>query len=146
MRCSSDTFFQNLVRQGLYYNYDYYRKLGGGAFKNEDHIVKLHISTCFEHQNPATANCQLLIVYLTAHCLDIIRQQLMCTVDTAVFGQVWVDQSAPFSYVDFNAKDHVCKNFEDIRSWVAEHQLPMDVPKDFLAVPADDDLVYPEIP
>lgn len=34
---------QNLVRQGLYYNYDYYKKLGTGAFVNEDMIVEKHI-------------------------------------------------------------------------------------------------------
>lgn len=33
----------------------------------------------------------------TGHCLDMIRQQLMCTVDINVFGQVWVDSiSGPF--------------------------------------------------
>jgi hypothetical protein len=49
----------NLLRQRLWYNYDYYHSLGEGAFKNEDYIVKFHMS----------------------HCLDIIRQQLMCTID-----------------------------------------------------------------
>lgn len=34
----------NLLRQSLYYNFDYYKKLGRGAFKNEDHIVKAHVS------------------------------------------------------------------------------------------------------
>jgi len=29
----------NLLRQSLWYNYDYYHKLGEGAFKNEDYIV-----------------------------------------------------------------------------------------------------------
>lgn len=37
------TYLQNLVRQGLYYNYDYYKKLGTGAFVNEDMIVEKHI-------------------------------------------------------------------------------------------------------
>jgi hypothetical protein len=34
----------NLVRQSLYYNYDYYKTLGKGAFKNEEPIVKTHVS------------------------------------------------------------------------------------------------------
>lgn len=34
---------QNLVRQGLYYNYDYYKRQGTGAFVNEDMIVEKHI-------------------------------------------------------------------------------------------------------
>ena len=36
---------QNLVRQGLYYNFDYYKKLGAGAFVNEDMIIEKHICT-----------------------------------------------------------------------------------------------------
>jgi Mycotoxin biosynthesis protein UstYa len=34
----------NLLRQSSLYNFDYYKALGKGAFKNEDHIVKVHIS------------------------------------------------------------------------------------------------------
>lgn len=34
----------NLMRQSLKYNFDYYKAQGKGAFKNEDHIVKVHIS------------------------------------------------------------------------------------------------------
>lgn len=34
----------NLLRKGLKWNYDYYQKLGEGAFKNDDYIAKYHIS------------------------------------------------------------------------------------------------------
>jgi hypothetical protein len=34
---------QNLLRQALWYNFDYYHALGKGAFKNEDRIVQLHV-------------------------------------------------------------------------------------------------------
>jgi hypothetical protein len=33
----------NLVRQSLYYNYDYYHEKGEGAFKNDDNIVRFHV-------------------------------------------------------------------------------------------------------
>lgn len=33
----------NLLRKALYYNYDYYRDLGEGAFKNDEYIVKRHV-------------------------------------------------------------------------------------------------------
>lgn len=36
-------FQQNLVRQGLYFNYDYYKQMGTGAFVNDDMIVEKHI-------------------------------------------------------------------------------------------------------
>lgn len=35
---------QNLLRQTNYYNYEHYRDLGQGAFKNDEFIVKRHVS------------------------------------------------------------------------------------------------------
>jgi hypothetical protein len=37
---------QNLLRQALYFNVDYYRKQGQGAFVNDEFILHTHISTC----------------------------------------------------------------------------------------------------
>ncbi|EAW15448.1 oxidase ustYa family protein [Aspergillus fischeri NRRL 181] len=113
----------NLLRQTLYYNYDYYHKLGQGAFKNDDFIVRRHVS----------------------HCLDILRQQLMCTIDTGVLGQVWIHPDHPEAYVDFNT-EHQCKNFEAIRQYAEKNQLPAQIPKDFLEPPKPGDRVYDEIP
>ncbi|KAF4219559.1 hypothetical protein CNMCM8980_009378 [Aspergillus fumigatiaffinis] len=113
----------NLLRQTLYYNYDYYHKLGQGAFKNDDFIVRRHVS----------------------HCLDILRQQLMCTIDTGVLGQVWIHPDHPEAYVDFNT-EHQCKNFETIRQYAEKNQLPAQIPKDFLEPPKPGDRVYDEIP
>ncbi|KAE8147735.1 hypothetical protein BDV25DRAFT_168922 [Aspergillus avenaceus] len=113
----------NLLRQSLYYNYDYYREKGDGAFVNEDFIVKRHVS----------------------HCLDIIRQQLMCTVDIGVLGQVWVHKDKPTPFVDFNT-EHKCRNYEAIRQWAEHHQLPETVPQDFLEPPKAEDRVFDEIP
>lgn len=46
---------QNLVRQGLYYNYDYYKKMGTGAFVNDDMIVEKHICTFPVTQRPISS-------------------------------------------------------------------------------------------
>ncbi|EAW08969.1 oxidase ustYa family protein [Aspergillus clavatus NRRL 1] len=113
----------NLLRQTLYYNYDYYHDLGHGAFKNDDFIVRRHVS----------------------HCLDILRQQLMCTIDTGVLGQVWIHPEHPEAYVDFNTQ-HQCKNFEIIRQYAEKNQLPAQIPKDFLEPPKSGDRIYEQIP
>ncbi|KAF9883352.1 hypothetical protein FE257_003568 [Aspergillus nanangensis] len=113
----------NLLRQALYYNHDYYQDLGEGAFKNDDYILRRHVS----------------------HCLDILRQQLMCTVDFAVFGQVWVHPDHPEPFVDFNT-EHRCRNFEDVRQWAEKNQLPEKTPADFLQHPRSVDVVHAEIP
>lgn len=80
-----------------------------------------------------------------AHCLDIVRQQLMCIADTAVLGQVWWDKSEPKAFVDFNTQ-HKCKNFEAMRKWAEVRQLPDEVAEDFLEPPSDWDHIHEDIP
>lgn len=79
-----------------------------------------------------------------AHCLDILRQQLMCTVDFGIFGQIWVYPDHPEPFVDFNSV-HVCRNFEAVREWAERNQLPEKVSGEFLIRPAKES-VYDEIP
>ncbi|KAI9734161.1 MAG: hypothetical protein M1818_006633 [Claussenomyces sp. TS43310] len=109
----------DLVRQSLYYNYDYYHSRATGAFSNDDNIVYHHVY--------------------------IIRQRLMCDPDTGVLGQVWVFPNAPEAFVDFNT-EHKCKNFDAIRQWAEERQLPLGVPSDFLQPPREGDTIYEAIP
>ena len=90
---------------------------------NEDYVVKYHVS----------------------HCLDILRQQLMCQPDTGMLGQVWWDKESPKAFVDFNTV-HKCKDYEGIRRWAEERQLPVDAPPDYLMRPREGDLIYDEIP
>ena len=90
---------QNLVRQSLYYNIDYYKAKGEGAFVNDDNIVKHHV--CEYIPWPISQSRTLINSSSIAHCLDIIRQQLMCQLDTGVLGQVWWDKEAPKAFVDF---------------------------------------------
>ncbi|KAJ5281326.1 hypothetical protein N7478_006698 [Penicillium angulare] len=123
---SSSDFEQNLLRQSLYYNHDYYHSQGGGTFSNNDQILRYHV-----------------FVY-KAHCLDVLRQQLMCTVDTGLLGQVWIYPDNPEPYHDFSSQ-HKCKNFEKIRRWAQINQLPEDLPTDFLA-PMPGDTIYQEMP
>ncbi|CAH0039581.1 unnamed protein product [Clonostachys rhizophaga] len=117
----------NLLRKSLYFNYDHYKLLGQHAFKNEEPILRRHVT----------------------HCLDTIRQVLMCNVDTGVLGQVWANPNNPTAFPDFNTK-HVCKNYESVRKWAekiqSEQAPPYDqVPEDFLETPSSEDIL-PEIP
>jgi len=113
----------NLLRKSSYYNFAHYHALGKGAFKNDDRVLKYHVS----------------------HCLDVLRQQLMCTIDVAVLGQVWWNKEQPAAYPDFNTV-HECRNFEDVRRWAEEHQAPEDVPEDYLMSPTSLEDVYETIP
>jgi len=80
--------------------------------------------------------------------MDIVRQQLMCQVDTAVLGQVWTQVSEdkpPSAFVDFNTL-HTCKNFEAVRAWAEVRQLPESPPPDYLEPPKPGDRIYTETP
>ncbi|KAI0022069.1 hypothetical protein F4780DRAFT_735450 [Xylariomycetidae sp. FL0641] len=56
------------------------------------------------------------------HCIDALRQFVMCQGDVGVFsfnypfndGDPWPDYSTP----------HTCRNFESIRTWAVEHTVP----------------------
>ncbi|KAF2114793.1 hypothetical protein BDV96DRAFT_660120 [Lophiotrema nucula] len=115
----------NLLRKSLAWNFNHYQKEGLGPFKNDPAIVKYHVT----------------------HCLDILRQQLMCTVDVGVLGQVWYQPPSkpPQAFVDFNTV-HKCRNFDAIRDWAEKHQLPDEPPPDFLEQPKEGDRIYHTVP
>ncbi|KJR89956.1 uncharacterized protein SPSK_06502 [Sporothrix schenckii 1099-18] len=116
----------NLVRQALWYNYDYYRGLGHHAFRNDDAILAKHVS----------------------HCVDILRQVLMCNVDTGVLGQVWYTDAAgaPAAFPDFHTT-HTCKNYDAVRQWAEQLQAPPNdaLPPDYLQ-PARPGFILPSTP
>lgn len=133
----------------MYYNYDYYHDRGEGAFKNTDYILRKHVCKFTLPWDPV--HIWLLVRAdqpRSAHCLDIIRQQLMCTVDIGVLGQVWFQPASaeyPEAYVDFNT-EHVCRNFDAVRQWAEEHQVPERTQQDFLEPPKKGDRIYSKIP
>lgn len=57
-----------------------------------------------------------------AHCIDTIRQVLMCNVDTRLMGQVWYDKEHPRPFPDFSTR-HTCKNYDVVRSWAKEREV-----------------------
>lgn len=73
----------------------------------------------------------------------------MCTVDVGVLGQVWYQPTGKGlqAFVDFNTV-HKCRNFDEIRQWAEEHQLPdgKDVPPDFLEPPKEGDRIWHTVP
>ena len=120
---------KNLLRKAFKWNYDYYSEQGKGAFKDGEDIVRIHVT----------------------HCLDILRQQLMCVTDVGVLGQVWWQPEGELGavpFVDFNTK-HRCRDFEAIRKWAEVHQLPPEELVDmsaFYQMPRPGDTVYGAIP
>src|SRR3569833_284290 len=57
------------------------------------------------HLNPLSASHA--DTKIKGHCVDIIRQVLMCNVDTGVLGQVWANKDKPAAFPDFNTRHKV---------------------------------------
>lgn len=78
------------------------------------------------------------------HCLDALREQLMCTADIGILPYIRV-KGKDRSYPDFPAAPHMCRNFEDIRSWAIKAQIGKVGPE-LLHDPYPGDIVLDEIP
>ncbi|KAK7952896.1 tat pathway signal sequence [Apiospora saccharicola] len=107
---------------------------GWGPFSNPEGILRRHVD----------------------HCLEILRQAVMCQPDTGVFGQYWVaatNASGSWSgedlgerpFVDFHTT-HRCKNFEELRDWVVEHQISANLKRAAKLERRPGDRVLPGIP
>lgn len=112
----------NVLRQASHFDWDYYRSAalanGKGVFADTEDVVALHVS----------------------HCLDMLRQRLMCTADTTVCGQVWVEDYGPLVFANVERK---CRNYDEITQWAKERELP---PGQNLVRKRPGDFVYPEFP
>lgn len=109
---------KNLIRKSLDFNIEHYRDLGAHEFMNNGTMLVDHISACSRHQTcePSTDEAS------PAHCLDTVRQVLMCNVDTAVLGMRWDDDGELFGFPDFKTT-HKCKNLDDVLDWAEKLQV-----------------------
>jgi hypothetical protein len=55
------------------------------------------------------------------HCIDIIRQSLMCNADAGIFSYIWVE-GYPKPFPDFSV-NHNCRNFDAVLKWAEEKQV-----------------------
>lgn len=128
---------QDLLRKSLYFNVEHYRSLGTGAFANERPILEAHISQtrpAAKHVVRSDTNKP------TDHCLDILRQHMMCTVDLGLLGRIWWDEAYPKAFPDFSTRRR-CWDFEAVRSWAESRQVPAETPPDFLRAPRMGDVM-----
>lgn len=82
------------LRQGLFYNYDYYRSLHSIAMNETEDKVTHHL----------------------AHCVDSLRQMIMCESDARIAPYLRETLKPDF------AQPKRCRNFEALRRFAVEHQ------------------------
>ncbi|KAF9885961.1 hypothetical protein FE257_012136 [Aspergillus nanangensis] len=70
---------------------------------------------------PGLTDSQATLRHHLDHCIDILRQNIMCYGDTSVITHNWV-QGFQFPYPNFNTK-HKCRNFDKIVEWEKNHQI-----------------------
>ncbi|KAN0114497.1 protein of unknown function (DUF3328) domain containing protein [Hyaloscypha variabilis] len=87
------------LRQGLYFNYDYYHKSRDGVWGRSDAVVRKHMG----------------------HCLDLLRLSLQCSADIGLVGMSWVNATGtPVPAAKF-VGEHQCRDFEAVKEWALEH-------------------------
>lgn len=59
------------------------------------------------------------------HCIDMLRQRLMCSADVGLVTHVWVKGYGK-PYPDYSTV-HQCRDFGGIRDWVLKRQLPTNI-------------------
>ena len=60
-----------------------------------------------------------------SHCIESIRQSLVCSADISPLVWQWIDRVQEVRIVGKIA--HTCRNFEKIREWGLERQLPYEL-------------------
>ncbi|OOF98838.1 hypothetical protein ASPCADRAFT_127432 [Aspergillus carbonarius ITEM 5010] len=79
------------------------------------------------------------------HCVDMLRQRLMCTPDPNFVVWRWVE-GVTGPYADFNTP-HVCQDYEALLEWGQSRAVDADVVQDFYSwVPPADAVVLSQAP
>lgn len=95
----------NLIRKGQFFNHAHYsapQRLSerpSWAFRDPDANIKAHIN----------------------HCIDALRERIMCAADHEVLPYYWRTNDG-LTISDF-AVERQCKNFDSVRRWAEEHQI-----------------------
>lgn len=63
--------------------------------------------------------------HVVDHCVEFLRQVLMCSSDVAIITYDWVE-GHEVPYPDFNTK-HQCRDFEKVLRWGKEHVVNVPV-------------------
>ncbi|KNB04823.1 hypothetical protein FOXG_06833 [Fusarium oxysporum f. sp. lycopersici 4287] len=109
----------NLLRKSLWYNYEYYKDLGGTPFKNDGEVFRMHLTVLTPS---AKFSCATSIPACWAKSGSILKN--------------------PNAFPDFNTR-HVCKNYNDVREWAEKLQAPptSEIPDDYLLLPKNKDIL-----
>ncbi|KAL1964931.1 hypothetical protein VTN77DRAFT_6284 [Rasamsonia byssochlamydoides] len=111
----------NFLRKAAWLNYPYYHDKGFEFTDPEDELEK-HLY----------------------HCIEMLRQALMCNADPGVIGYRYVRGRESRPYPDFNTP-HKCRDFQGMLEWAYEHMVHGH-PEELPFVPGKDEIVWDHAP
>ena len=107
---------QNLVRQ---YTYPEYYSTRALAFRDPPKQLRIHVGKVIQPQSSPTPS---LTQHNLDHCIDMLRQKIMCDGDVGAITFNWLsDRDTPSP--DFSTW-HKCRNFDGIMEWALTNGLP----------------------
>ncbi|MCJ1360131.1 MAG: hypothetical protein MMC33_010134 [Icmadophila ericetorum] len=104
-------------------------EIGGGYMASVEALHQLHCLNTLRqatyvnyYQDKAEAwqDSPQILRYHLDHCIDNLRQKLMCDADAGILTYVWV-KGHPMPFPDFSVQ-HKCRDFGALKDWVTEHQ------------------------
>jgi hypothetical protein len=108
------------------------------SFANDPKILRVHIGNSPPTTFPAWDHLTELISLLNIdHCVDMLRQVIMCNVDPGMITSFWV-KDRPDPFPDF-VMQKKCKNPYALLGWARERGIPDYVPQH----PSPDEVVFP---
>ncbi|KAF5866552.1 hypothetical protein ETB97_011437 [Aspergillus alliaceus] len=114
----------NMMRQAMhqdYYNNPDFPEQRAAVFTDRPFTVKMHLQ----------------------HCVEILRQNIMCNADVGIIPHEWVTQT-PDPFANFNTW-HKCRDLESVEKWIHEHEIPTPPDGSDLPIPLDSK-IFPTLP
>ncbi|KAJ5959318.1 uncharacterized protein N7479_006468 [Penicillium vulpinum] len=106
----------NMMRQAMnqdYYNNPDFPEQQAPVFTDRPFTVKMHLQ----------------------HCVEILRQNIMCNADVGIIPHEWVSQT-PDPFANFNTW-HKCRDLKSVENWIHEHEIPTTPDGSDLPIPLD---------
>lgn len=79
--------------------------------------------------------CANLLLFFADHCIDNLRQRIMCTADVGLVPFYWVGDDGQTD-PEFS-RTHTCRNFETLHDWMMQHMVTLDSNATLLPRPGD---------
>ncbi|KAG0704005.1 hypothetical protein DFH29DRAFT_802565 [Suillus ampliporus] len=108
----------------------YPEKNGGGFMVSTESLHQLHClnllrkASWFEYYGPLFQDEPKVVRMHLDHCIEMIRQNIMCNADVTMITWDWVE-GHKHPYPNFNTR-HQCRNYEKILDWASNHAVHID--------------------